>query len=473
MSRLALRRWHRRVADATVWRVDRGAAVGAAIAIAASALMTVSSAAQTASTGPAASGAVANASFVRRSPAREGGAQLEVATRSYRRGEAGPVVALVGAVHIADASYFDQMQRSLDEHAVVLYESVAPRGVERSLRRRGADRVELTRDSMLYLRRMMLLVREADQANATEPAKVGGTGAAPSLERTLERAPSIDSRAGAWIEAALRDAWGGAIELEAQESGGFVLISRGEDGAPGGEAEAADIRLRTPPDRRAPASSADDGLQAGLAAALGLSFQLTAMNYGGRHWELADMSEREFSEALGHPDDGSTATMRTLTGASMTAGLARSVLAMLRLADGVSGGRLRELTKLMLIEALAASSEQTLKRGLPPKLMEVILVRRNEVVWEELAARLAGDQPPESIAIFYGAAHMPDLERRLLAEGWRAVDERWVPAMSANARAAGLDASDEAMLRGMIRDALRDAGLDEAVSGRPAGKVEP
>ena len=68
---------------------------------------------------------------------------------------------------------------------------------------------------------------------------------------------------------------------------------------------------------------------------------------------------------------------------------------------------------------------------------------------------------------------MPDLERRLLAEGWRAINERWVPAMSANARAAGLDAADEAMLRGMIRDALRNAGLDESAADRVPGRLDP
>lgn len=446
--------------------------------------------------GGAASGA-SDDRFVRRVRTDDGRVQLEVAARSYRKEGDSCLVSLVGVVHIGEAPYYERIQRLLDDHALVLYESVAPRGVERHLARRDADPVQVTRDSMLYLRRMMLLVREADLASerrrefergfAGSGASVSPGGAseatgqartddsparsrrpAPSLDRTREMASSIDGRARAWVEQAMRDAWGRPIEFEALPDGGFLLVSLGADGSAGGSGEDADIRLRTPPERRAPSTAAEDGLQGALARALGLSFQLTAVDYDRRHWELADMSEREFLEAIGDPDDGSVPMVQALTGAGATANLARGALALLRVADGMSGGRLRESIKLLLIEVLAATSERTLARGLPPRLVEVILVRRNDVAMEELRDRLARRERPASVAVFYGAAHMPDLEQRLLGEGWRRVAEEWFPAISADPAAAGLGDADSQWIQQFIRDAMREAGLDRVPGGAEA-----
>lgn len=47
----------------------------------------------------------------------------------------------------------------------------------------------------------------------------------------------------------------------------------------------------------------------------------------------------------------------------------------------------------------------------------MLVTERNKVVMEKLAVALA--QGRRNIGIFYGAGHMPDLEKRLLAEGFR------------------------------------------------------
>jgi hypothetical protein len=48
-----------------------------------------------------------------------------------------------------------------------------------------------------------------------------------------------------------------------------------------------------------------------------------------------------------------------------------------------------------------------------------------EVLEEQL-----GERRGSKIAIFYGAAHMPDLEERLLARGYRRLGQGWDVAWS-------------------------------------------
>ena len=60
-------------------------------------------------------------------------------------------------------------------------------------------------------------------------------------------------------------------------------------------------------------------------------------------------------------------------------------------------------------------------------MQEVLIAGRNKVVMKKLAETLR-NPGARSIAIFYGAGHNPDLERRLAAEGFVAVADEWIPA---------------------------------------------
>jgi hypothetical protein len=62
-------------------------------------------------------------------------------------------------------------------------------------------------------------------------------------------------------------------------------------------------------------------------------------------------------------------------------------------------------------------------------IWSVILDERNELVIGRLKDFLARERPPRSVAIFYGAAHMPLFEKQLAELGYRpAGTERWVTA---------------------------------------------
>ena len=56
-----------------------------------------------------------------------------------------------------------------------------------------------------------------------------------------------------------------------------------------------------------------------------------------------------------------------------------------------------------------------------------LLTERNKAAMKVLDTQLA--EGKKKIAIFYGAAHMPDFERRLLADyGMKRGDTTWIPA---------------------------------------------
>src|SRR5262245_35840287 len=71
------------------------------------------------------------ASFVRvRRDAQKQPVALETAIVRYvpASGESGLVVELVGAVHVGDRSYYDQLNKEMEQYDVLLYELVAPPG---------------------------------------------------------------------------------------------------------------------------------------------------------------------------------------------------------------------------------------------------------------------------------------------------------------------------------------------------------
>ena len=76
---------------------------------------------------------------------------------------------------------------------------------------------------------------------------------------------------------------------------------------------------------------------------------------------------------------------------------------------------------------------------------DVIIGVRNDHAWE-----VFHDSFPEGhqrIAIFYGAAHLPDFQRRLLEEGWKLEERRWVPAWNIPVPEKGQAEPGPALLR--------------------------
>lgn len=79
---------------------------------------------------------------------------LEVATVRFRpmdRGRPGPVVELVGAVHVAEKSYYERLNREFRKYDAVLYEMVAPEGTDVTKPGRSGNPVSILQRAMTSL----------------------------------------------------------------------------------------------------------------------------------------------------------------------------------------------------------------------------------------------------------------------------------------------------------------------------------
>jgi hypothetical protein len=118
-----------------------------------------------------------------------------------------------------------------------------------------------------------------------------------------------------------------------------------------------------------------------------------------------------------------------------------------------SSPKLQALTKLALIETLGqVKGDLSTIQGLPPemkKLVQVLIQSRNQAVMDDLAVQIK--KPVKSIAIFYGAGHMPDMEQRLKRDfHYQPAEEMWLTAISLDPTRAGVTATEQEMIRSFI-----------------------
>jgi len=201
-------------------------------------------------------------------------------------------------------------------------------------------------------------------------------------------------------------------------------------------------------------------LQYNLAASLGLAFQLRAINYDRAHFRNSDLTisqlqglMRAGAETGGNQEGGEEfeQLLQVMDGSSFLGALLDVGLKFI-----ASSPKLREMTKLVLIETLGGfQGDLAQVRGLPPglqQLLNVIIQERDKAVLKDLAKEIRSPHPPPRVAVFYGAGHMADLERRLRSElEYRPHAQHWLTAISVNTRRAGLSPSEVETLRGLIR----------------------
>jgi hypothetical protein len=209
-------------------------------------------------------------------------------------------------------------------------------------------------------------------------------------------------------------------------------------------------------------------LQFTMARSLGLAFQLSVINYEQAHFRNSDLSLDQIGQLLTRrprpgaaegkaepPERAASPELHMLVqvmdGSSFLGMVANGIVRMLG-----SSPRLQSTTKLMLIELLGNLQGDLTEMGaLPPdmkRFLSVLLHARNAVVVNDVRLELDRPKPARNIAVFYGAAHMHDLEKRLCQElGYRPGEDQWLPAIRVNLPDAGLTAADLAMVRGLVQ----------------------
>ncbi|HTL59480.1 MAG TPA: hypothetical protein VL361_27665 [Candidatus Limnocylindrales bacterium] len=221
-------------------------------------------------------------------------------------------------------------------------------------------------------------------------------------------------------------------------------------------------------------SSADDaGLQSSVATSLGLEFQLTAIDYQRPNFRNCDLTIPELRQLF--------AAEETSTGSS---GAGESFEGVLQLMQGGSffdsvlqvglrflgaSPKLRALGRLALIDVIGEiQGDFSHLQGLPPnmkELLQVLLERRNQKVVRELTNDLPRLDEDDTIAVFYGTAHMPDLERRLRTElKYRPVTQLWLTAFSVNLAQSEVSENERALVQTLIKQQLAPFQKNKAES---------
>lgn len=405
--------------------------------------------------------------FVRVSQPDDQTSRLELAVRTLVPEKGGPVVRLVGAVHIADPSFYHDLQAWLDMHDLVLYEGVGG-GFEPNPENADAM-ATITTD-----RHLRFIGALAEQINVN-------TGRYPTS--TSQIASMHEGATRQLVDSAFQDGWGNPIRLEAGDAG-FDATSFGADARPGGEGDDADRRLSQVPafEGAKPAAEEIKGLQRDLADALGLVFQLDGIDYSHPHWRNSDLSVEQIRAALaGEPIPPKRQTLRpagepasapppaersgdrtdaekaadmlfgALSGDSF---LAKAMGFLVKMMGSSAQGR--AMIKIVLSDTLCnADAILEAQPGALGELMTVLTVDRNKQVVTDLRDVVDNEPDVRSVAVFYGAGHFPDLERRICDElNYRYESTTWIPAITVDLTESGLSPEQVQSFRTMMKKTI-------------------
>jgi hypothetical protein len=190
----------------------------------------------------------------------------------------------------------------------------------------------------------------------------------------------------------------------------------------------------SPPPRRGapPSDHAIAQLQQFLKNRLNLAFQLDVIDYRRPNFIHADMDAETFvamQERRGESFASIILASMLDAMANPSAGLndpeqPQTLLELLARPDGERQFKLLLARQLGEIEASAMGL-----RGLNGT---VILTERNKTVIAALKDALANGK--KRIAIFYGAAHMPDLSKQIEAMGFKPIETKWTEAWDVRIR---------------------------------------
>ncbi len=169
-------------------------------------------------------------------------------------------------------------------------------------------------------------------------------------------------------------------------------------------------------------------LQVGMKNMLGLEFQLDHIEYGKKNMVHADLTPTEFSKSMKDRGESMTQMFLRMMGQSIAE----------QSKDPSGSGDFR-----MLFALLSKNRTILLKRIMAEQLSDLtvatsvldgpdgstILTERNKRVMSVLKESI--EDGHTTIGIFYGAAHLPDMEERLLKEfNLVRTNHRWVTAWS-------------------------------------------
>lgn len=214
-----------------------------------------------------------------------------------------------------------------------------------------------------------------------------------------------------------------------------------------------------------PAADTNAGysMQSALAHSLGLVFQLDAINYERTNFLNSDLSIIQLQSIMsgGQPlaapgEEGATdapfdVLLQIMDGSSFLGSLFKLGMQFI-----AASPKMQAVVKLTLIEAVGRlKGDLSDVQGLPPewkRLIKVLIEARNQHLLDDLNAELKKIPATGSIAVFYGAGHMDDMEKRITSGlHYRAAEETWLTAFSVDMRKSDISPDEAQWMRTLIQ----------------------
>jgi len=359
--------------------------------------------------------------------------RLDIATRFFVPVDGqGPTVILVGAVHIGDEDYYTALQHFLDGQDLVLFEGVGGPGEGDIEPGSDEDKARRTDRRLAFLAAMV--ERYAEHL-----------GQAPGALAALMAAEEgvFDAVLMRRLGVATQDAWGRPVGVEVDADAAISAVtSYGADGQPGGEGVDADLRYEV-----SPGEDPTPSMYETIANAMGLSGQGERMLTDQPTWVNSDMAWDQVAAELGEDDPATSAMLEGLLN-----GEDPNVVMVMKGMEQFLGASpmMRVMAKMMLVRTLgeADPTGPDATAALGEGFDRVIIDLRNQVVIDDLKAILDEGTDAQSIAVFYGAGHMADLEQRMFDQlGYEATGGFWLPAITLDLKREGLNERELGLIR--------------------------
>jgi hypothetical protein len=210
-------------------------------------------------------------------------------------------------------------------------------------------------------------------------------------------------------------------------------------------------------------TNAGYSMQSALARCLGLVFQLEAIDYDRTNFLNSDLTILQIQRIMaeGRPpaapgqEGGANVSfnvlLQVMDGSSFLGSLFKIGMEFI-----ATSPKMQAVAKLTLIEAVGRlQGDLSDLQGLPADwkhLVKVLIEARNRHLLADLNAKLKTIPSSGSIAVFYGAGHMEDLEKRITGDlHYRSADEIWLSAFSVDLRKSGISPVEAQWMRNLIQ----------------------
>ena len=156
------------------------------------------------------------------------------------------------------------------------------------------------------------------------------------------------------------------------------------------------------------------GLQKGMQSMLGLQFQLDHIEYSAKNFVHADMSPTEMSESMTKNDESVAKMIFKMMGSTMAMQGSKTGMSDIKLMSALFSGDKKRVRRVMAEQMSNLDSALVMFNG---KEGSTIINHRNGKCFEVLDEEMKKGK--KKIGIFYGAGHLPDMEKRLLSDKYK------------------------------------------------------